>query len=408
MLLSLLILTARLAQEPVSPPGAGQAPDLVAAAADMAREGRDGDALVAFQRIAATDPADHTARLWIARLQERMGDTARAEAVYRSVLLEDANNVEAMVGVGTTLIARDAADEAVEVLEDAEQRDPSNVAVILALARAHELLGHDTVAISYWQRAVDIEPSAQHRMVLERALLARRHRFELRGGIEQFGGAIADSRDADLRINLRAADTLRVSGRVELQRKFSEDEARGGGGLEWRWKPQTTIIGQAIVGPDNRIMPEGDYLGAVDHTYHSVGWTGTFRYFDFTGARVFAFSPAGRWAVSDRFAAGATYAFTATQTAVVGRTTGGQSLTLRGEYQWLRRLAIDARYAIGVDSFENFSIDQIGDFRATTVTLGGRIQAPSLLSISAAYQRQWRDDSVGNMHRFILALGQRF
>lgn len=390
------------------PPGSSATPDMVAAATDMAREGRDADALVAFQRIAARNPTDHPARLWIARLQERMGDIARAEAVYRSVLLEDPNNVEAMLGVGTTLIARDAADEGLEVLEDAEQRDPSNINVIVALARAHEQLGHDSVAISYWQRAVDIEPADPNRMALEAALLARGHRFEVRGGVEQFGGTISDSRDVDVRINLRAADRLRVSGRVELQRKFSEDEARGGGGLEWRWKPQTTIIGQAIVGPSNRIMPEGDYLGAIDHTHHSVGWTASFRYFDFTGARVFAFSPAVRWTVAERLAAGATYAWMATQTAAVPGITSGQSLTVRGEYQWLRRVAFDLRYALGVDNFENLSVDQIGDFRAKTVTLGGRAQSASLLSISAAYQRQWRDDSIGDMNRFIVAIGQRF
>jgi len=71
-------------------------------------------------------------------------------------------------------------------------------------------------------------------------------------------------------------------------------------------------------------------------------------------------------------------------------------------------VALDLRWGLGVDSFENFSIDQIGDFRAKTVTVGGRVQSPRLMSVAAAYQRQWRDDSIGDLNRFIMALAQRF
>ncbi|HEV8262169.1 MAG TPA: YaiO family outer membrane beta-barrel protein [Burkholderiales bacterium] len=380
----------------------------MAAAADMAREGRDADALVAFQRIAAANPNDHLARLWIARLQERMGNVARAEAVYRSVLLEDRTNVDAMLGVGTSLIARDAADEALDFLEDAEQRDASNIEVLTALARAHQQLGHDAVAISYWQRVVAMAPTERNQTALEAALIAHGHRFEARAAVEQFGANVSDTRDADLRVNLHVKERLRFIGRANVQRKFGEDDARGGGGLEWRWKPQTTLIGHAIVGPGNRIMPEGDYLGSIDHTYHSTGWTGSFRYFDFTGARVVTFSPAARWSMTDRVAIGVMYALSETKTSINPGTTTGHTLTLRSSYQWKRRTALDVGYARGVENFENFSIDQIGGFTANTITIGPRFQLPNLMSISGAYQRQWRSDSLGDMNRFVVAVGRRF
>ena len=88
-------------------------------AVQVANEGRDAEALAAFQRLAAMNPADHAARLWIARLHARMGHQSLAEPVYRSVLLEDPDNVEAMAGVAAALLARDEPARAFEILEPA-------------------------------------------------------------------------------------------------------------------------------------------------------------------------------------------------------------------------------------------------------------------------------------------------
>src|SRR5688572_33381179 len=106
MLFFLLFLTS-LTQEPVRQTAAPPVPT-PADAIQMANDGRDAEALAAFQRLAGFNPNDHQARVWIARLHERMGHADRAEAVYRSVLLEDPSNVDAMIGVGTTLLARHA------------------------------------------------------------------------------------------------------------------------------------------------------------------------------------------------------------------------------------------------------------------------------------------------------------
>ena len=62
---ALLLLDAP--QQPVPPPTFDQA-------IQMAGDGRDAEALAAFQQIAAANPDDLKARLWIAQLQERRGD----------------------------------------------------------------------------------------------------------------------------------------------------------------------------------------------------------------------------------------------------------------------------------------------------------------------------------------------
>lgn len=405
MLLSLFLLA--LAQDPSSQPPSSSG-DTLALAAEMAQEGRDEDALIAFQRIASANPNDHTARLWIGRLHERMGNAARAEAVYRSIVLEDPINVQAILGLGSALLTRNEASEAIAFLQEAERLDPQNLEVLSRLAYAHQQAGHETVALAYRERVVAIGPFEQYERLLEQAQLSYRHRYELRSSAEQFGDDIPNASHIELRVNYRLSDTLRVIGRGDYQRKFDFSDARGGGGLEWRWKPQTTLIGQAIVGPDNRVMPEGDYLGAIDYTYRSTGLTGSFRYFDFTGARVWVVSPAARWWVTDRLAAGLTYALTLTETAITSGTDAGHSAMLRGEYLLTRRYTIEAGYARGVENFENYSIDRIGDFKANTATIGVRVQLPNLMSVTGGYTRQWRKDSLEDMNRFSVLVGQRF
>lgn len=59
-------------------------------------------------------------RALIATLHERMGHSDRAEPVYRSVLLEDRSNVDAMLGVGSMLIKKGKATEAIVRRDDAE------------------------------------------------------------------------------------------------------------------------------------------------------------------------------------------------------------------------------------------------------------------------------------------------
>ena len=53
-------------------------------------------------------PTDVEVRLWIARLQLRMGRTEEAEAGFRAVVLEHPSHVDARIGLGVALTRRDA------------------------------------------------------------------------------------------------------------------------------------------------------------------------------------------------------------------------------------------------------------------------------------------------------------
>ena len=384
-----------------------QARPTFADAVQLANDGHESEALAAFQRLVSANPNDLEARLWIARLHERMNHPSLAEAVYRSVLLEDGENVEAMLGVASTLLARDEPDEAIEMLEGALALAPQSDVVVAALGRAHRDAGSTFRAIAYLERAVELSPTEQHRLSLESARLSYLHHVETRGFSEEYNGNTPDTRAGDVAVSIRLSDTLRVNGRGQVQRKFGIQEERGGGGVEWRWARRVALRGQALIAPDAAVIPEGDFLGELDYMYRRTTWSAGVRYFDFTGAWVTVMSPSVTWPVSDRVSLGLRYALAITQTNTLDSRQRGHSVQLRGAYRWYPRLSLLAGYAGGVEDFDTFSIDRIGDFRANSVSGGARYELPTLTSLLGQYEHQWRERGI-NMGRVTVSIAQRF
>lgn len=376
-------------------------------AAQLERDGRYEEALAAFRQLAALNPNDHAARLAIARLHERMGHPDRAEAVFRSVALEDPANVQALLGVGRTLLAQLRPEDAVVVLQRAETIAPRDPDVLETLARAHRDAGRSTLALAYDERAWTLAPTVQHRAALERARLSHQHRAQLRWFGEEFGGSVPRSSSTDLALDYRLSDRLRVTGRGQHQKKFDVDDARGGAGVEWRWTPYTAVGGHALVGPGNDVMPVGDYRGEIGYNYRSATWLGAVRYFDFEGAEVTAVSPALNLAVSERVSLGLRYAFTVTDVAGVATNAKGHSAHVRGSYVVFPRITLSLGYARGVEDFDNFSRDRIGDFKAHTGSAGVQVDLPSLTAIVGTYEYQSRANDT-EMQRLTVSLAQRF
>ena len=148
MLFSLFLLL--LAQD-VAQAVNNVAPDLPAAI-QLAQEGRNAEALAALQKIAAANPNDHLARLWIANLHDRMGHPDLAAAVYHSIVLEDPRNADAWLGLGTALLQRDEVADGLEALRRAEQLAPQNPNVVAALASGYRLAGEDIQSVGYYER----------------------------------------------------------------------------------------------------------------------------------------------------------------------------------------------------------------------------------------------------------------
>jgi hypothetical protein len=143
-------------------------------------------------------------------------------------------------------------------------------------------------------------------------------------------------------------------------------------------------------------MPEGDYLGEVQYTYQDATWTASVRHFDFTGARTTVLSPAVAWIPTvpwipeGRLSMMLRYALSWSESNTLSRVEAGHSAHVRAAYRIHPRISVLAAYAAGVEDFENFSIDRIGDFRANTLSGGLRIDLPTLTAIIANYERQWQ------------------
>jgi Tfp pilus assembly protein PilF len=403
MLLSFFVLL--LAQD-VAPAQTTAAASDLSAAIELAESGRNAEALAAMQKIVAANPEDHLARLWIANVHMRMGHPEVAEPVYRSIIVEDAANVDAWVGLGSALLHQDRIVEALDALTRAEQIAPENPNVVGALASAYQLAGDDRRSISYRQRLLTMSPTSANVRLLEDVRRAYDHRIEMQAYDEDFTGPTQSTRASDVAINYRVSEILRVVGRAQLQRKFGRRENREGGGIEWRWTPWGTFTGQALIGNDNRVMPQGDYLGRIDYGYRRATWTGQLRYFDFLGANVLMLSPGVTVAPTPRWTVGLRYALTSTDFATV---TGVQNNTfdVRVARELTPRIWARGGYVRGIENFDTFSIDQAGEFHANTATAAVQILLPSLTSILGTYDYQWRPNDV-RMGRATVSFVQAF
>lgn len=402
MLLSFFLLL--LAQNVAQPPST--APADLSAAIQLAQAGRNAEALVALQKIAAADPNDHVTRLWIANVHARMGHPDLAEHVYRSIATEDPQNADAWIGLGTVLLQQDRISEGLDALTRAEQISPENPSVWRALASGYELAGDTNRAIPYYERLASSSPTPTNRLSLENARRQYQHRFESQTFGEDYNGQTPATRGEDLALNYRLSDSLRVVGRWQVERKFNRNENRGGGGVEWRWTPWGTFVGQVLVNDGNRVLPQRDYLARADYGYHRATYTAALRYFDFFGANTTMFSPGVTVALTPRWTFGGKYAFSTTDTSS-SSSVEGHTVDLRVAHEIVPRVWLRGGYIHGIENFDQFSIDHIGDFHANAGNAGVQFLLPSLTSILVNYDYQRRENGV-NMQRVNIGLLQAF
>lgn len=409
MLLS-LILTGLLssAQGAAAPSTQAAPPPTHTAASDLAQSGEYAQALDAFRRIAAANPADVDARIWIARLHVQMGHPELAAPVFHAIVLEDPSRVDAIIGLGLTLATNGTPETAIDVLERAEQVAPENPEVIAALGRAYRRAGYTGTSLAYLERAVTLSPTPDNRTLLEQARLSHGHRVEIGSFYEDFTGGVASTRSADLGVSLRLNDRVRLSGRGQYQRKFGEDEARGGIGLDWRWRPDTITGAHVWIGPGNDVLPELDARVEASHMADVTEWAAGLRFFRFGVADVTVFSPSVTWWATSRLCVGLRYSMGITNfDSALLDTEQSHSGTLQGAYRVHPRVWAMLGYSRGVEDFDTFSVDRIGEFDADTASGGFRVDLPTLSSLIGTYEHQWRRGGI-QMGRFRLSFAQRF
>ncbi len=372
----------------------------------LAQQGNRDAALAAFRRRAAENPADLTARLWIARLHMQMGRPDLAEPVYRSVMLEAPDNLEASVGVGTALVRLQRGDEALLTLDRAAKLEPKNAEILAALGAAHLQAYNIKLGLSYLESAVSLAPTPENRQALEDARRAHGHRVAASAFFEDFNQDVPNTSNADLVIDYRLADRLRVMARGQYQEKFDFSDQRGGVGLDWQWHPQMTLHIHGLAGPGNDVLPQADALIQVAQTAAHAGWEVGYRYVEFDGANVSVFAPGVRW-FTERTTIALRYALAITNFDGVADAEDGHTGSLDGAYRLQPRLWLTLGYVYGVDDFDTLSPDRIGRFRGHTARGGFRLDLATLTSLIGRYDYQWREGDI-TMQRIWVGLAQSF
>src|SRR5262245_47278701 len=362
VLLTLAITTAPPPPSP-QPPAPQPAADARTQAEQLARSGSYRAALERFQALAAANPDDIEARIWIARLHALLGDDERAVTVYESILATPPRHFDALVGLGDAFVRMGRLRQAGDVLARAESQGADIPSLLVAQGRLHHAYGHLERALGYYQRALAIDSaSATVRAEYDALRREHAHRLELGYLLEHFNQDDTPDPQAGFgTVNLRVNDAFRVSGTVQYERKFSESEACGGGGVEWHLTPALEVHGGALIGEDGLVLPKLDGYGGVDYKVGRATWSFDLRFAEFDsvdvqigggGLKVALPHDGGVWAKYYRFSTDYTEGLSdIVQSWVVGAS--GHPAPA-----W----TIGAEYTRGPDQLQMLTIDRTGAF----------------------------------------------
>jgi YaiO family outer membrane protein len=387
-----------------------QASDTRVEAERLARSGSYAEALARFRSLAAVNPADLEARTWIARLHVIMGHLREGEDVYRSVLFDSPDRLDALVGLGSVLVSEGRVDEARVVLTRAEKLSPDDLEVLAAHGRLNLAAERNRLAIGYYGRATLIAPEQKDlRLNFEEALRRYDHRFDATYFNEMFSDATPNTHSGDATVNLRVNEQLRVFGRGQQERKFSRTDTRGGAGIDWRLERPwlSSLQAQALVGTGNDILPRIETGFGLGWTSLSAAVTANSRYFRFQDAQMWAIGPAVRVNVRDDVVLSARYMRTLSNFANFSDFLGNNSGDVRVAFRIRPRLWLEAGYARGIEDFDRVTMDRLGRFRADTVAGTARLDLHSLTSIAATYEYQRIEGGI-KMGRVTAKLMQSF
>jgi len=381
--------------------------DARAQAEQLAKSGSYRAALERFQAIAAANPDDIEARLWVARLYRSLGDRSRSAAVYESIVASNPQQLDALLGLGDTQIAMGRLTDASDTLARAEALAAESAAVLAAQGRVHAALGHSDLALAYYNRSLTINSgdAAVRQQFLE--LRANRgHRLELGYVLEHFNSDIPDPQAGTGTLNARLSDSVRLSGTVQHQRKFSESETRGGGGIEWALRHNLRLEGGLLGGNDLEVFPRFDGYGSLAYTMGRATWSFNLRVADFASADVTVGGGGFRFALPQRssvwvnyYRFDTDYEF-APSDIVHSWAIGGQG---RPHPQWI----LGGEYTRGPDQLDMLTADRIGAFETNTYSTFSELFFSPMTSLVGRYDYQDRPADV-RVHRLTVRLVQRF
>jgi YaiO family outer membrane protein len=383
-----------------------QAPDQRAEAERLANSGANAAALKQFQALAAANPDDIEARVWIARLHSRMGNPEHAVAVYRSIIAVQPQHVDALTGLGSALVTLGRLKEAADALNRAEALAADRPDVLTAQGRLHQAGNHTTLALAYYLRALALDPAnADARAASDALRASRAHRVELDYDFQHQNGGIDNAHVGTFEVNARVSDAVRIFGRGQVQSAFSVDEQRAGGGVEWSITPHAWVHAGALFGADTVYLPEADGFVEASLAAGRARWSFQLRRADFDGADLWLGGPGLTVAVGGGVEASARYyrgrvttlGFDPATTDTVALEIAGRP----GERVW-----VGVGYTHGIDRLDWLTIDRV-TFEADTLSLKASYDFTPFATFRAGYSFQSRPGAL-QAHRARAGIVFRF
>jgi len=154
LLLTLLLLASCASRQ--DSPLSAKTPGLDVADVALAN-GAPDTALLIAQRTLATDPRNVPALVRAAEAHAALGQREQAASGFSQALAIAPDNAEATLGLGRLELATNPA-AAADVLRRLTARDPRNVAALVDLGIANDLLGQHTAAQRSYRSAIALEP----------------------------------------------------------------------------------------------------------------------------------------------------------------------------------------------------------------------------------------------------------
>jgi len=371
----------------------------------LAREGRTAEAIAALERILERNPADNDARMWIARLELRMGHIGTSEDIFRAVLREHPADVDARIGLGVVLTRKGDYDGALAILRQTETDAGQNADLYGALARAYRRSGDDRRALDYYRRAVALSPNDPDLVDdLETVTRIYGHSIGVEGFAQQVtGGPTIGS--GTLSAGVRVTPRLRVEAMTRLQNGAGYSDVLAGGGVLWRTGRLSTLAVRAAGGPDNVAMARRVLTGEFVY-YAGVQEIGaSVRSLSYSTADVIAVSPTYAWDRGGRWRLDTRYTYSRSAFTGTGEVSGDHSVMLRDTWRGWRRVWINTTFAHGIESFEDLTSDELASLGASTFALGVRVNLPSATMMTTTWEHQRRSNST-TLDRVTLAIVQ--
>jgi YaiO family outer membrane protein len=387
--------------------GAQQAPDAREKAEQLARSGEHAEALRQFQAIAAANPDDIEARLWIGRLHALMGHQRRAVDVFQSIIASNPDHVEALIGAGNALTDQGRYEEAAEALDRAESLAADRPAVLAAQGRMHARAGRGTLGAAYLQRAVALQPDdAALRAEYEQLRAVRAHWVEGSYYFESFDNELPNTNAGLFQVNGRVSDSTRAFGAAQFHDKFDEAEFRGGGGIEWT-RGGLHLRASGLFG-DTVVLPSSDVAGDVEYAQTRVVWLVGFRYLDFDADNTWIASPGITLFPRPNTSVTFRYYHSSTSRANFRTRVGNDSLNLSATSRVRPHVRVTGGYARGFESLSIVTAERLSQTDANVLFGNVSVDVRPMTTIRGIFEHEWRSEPDVRVQRLIVSLMQRF